>query len=262
MTLAMKPLIGISCCSISFGAFGMAKHAASDTYVRAVDEVVGGVPVLVPANGACCDAATLAARLDGIILTGSRSNVQPAQYGGPPHPEGTPEDHARDATVFALVRAAIAAGVPVLAICRGMQELNVALGGSLHQRLQDLPGRMDHSTPMQPDPRIRQGKAHEIRIVPGTWLHRIARASTIAVNSLHNQGMDRLGTGLVAEATAPDGTIEAIRLVGAPFVVGVQWHPEYDFAADPVSRQIFEAFADAVRTRATGTGNTELIAAG
>lgn len=258
----MKPLIGISCCALSVGAFGMAKHAASDTYVRAVDEIVGGVPVLVPANGDRCDADTLVARLDGIILTGSRSNVEPARYGGPVHAEGTPEDHARDAMVFALVRRAIAVGLPVLAICRGMQELNVALGGSLHQRLQDLPDRLDHSTPMQPDPRIRQGKAHEIRITPGTWLHRIARSSTIAVNSLHNQGMDRLGAGLVAEAIAPDGTVEAVRLAGAPFVVGLQWHPEYDCGTDHVSRGIFEAFANAVEERATGARNHSLIAAG
>ncbi len=262
MTPAIKPLIGISCCSIAFGAFGMAKHAASDTYVRAVDEVIDGAPVLVPANGDRSDVATLVAKLDGIILTGSRSNVAPDRYNGPAHPEGTPEDHARDATVFALIRAAIAAGLPILAICRGMQELNVALGGSLHQRLQDLPGRLDHSTPMQPDPRIRQGKAHEIRLTPGTWLHRIAGATTVAVNSLHTQGMDRLATGLVAEATAPDGTIEAVRLATAPFVVGVQWHPEYDFAVDPVSRGIFAAFANAVRDRTTWAGNFALPAVG
>lgn len=251
MMSTMKPLIGISCCAISYGTFGMAKHAASDTYVRAVDQVVGGVPVLIPANGEHADIATLILRLDGIILTGSRSNVSPTRYGGPPHPDGTPEDPARDAVTLALIRAAIPAGVPVLAICRGMQELNVALGGSLHQRLQDLPGRIDHSTPMQPDPRIRQGKAHLVRLAAGSWLHRIAGTTTIAVNSLHNEGMDRLGAGLVPEATAPDGTIEAIRLPTAPFIVGVQWHPEYDFANDPVSRGIFAAFASAVADHTT-----------
>src|ERR1700731_2195634 len=159
----MKPLIGISCCTKQFGAFGMPNHAASDTYVRATDQLVGGVPVLMPANGNLADIQTLLSRLDGIILTGSRSNVQPALYGGPPHAEGTPEDAQRDAVTLPLIRAAIAAGLPVLAICRGFQELNVALGGTLHQRLQDLPDRLDHSSPMVASREVRIGKAHSIR---------------------------------------------------------------------------------------------------
>ena len=246
----MKPLIGISCCIKLFGLFNMRTHGASDTYVRAVDQVVGGVPILVPANGDAADIETLLSRLDGIILTGSRTNVQPALYGGPPHQEGTPEDAARDAVTLRLIRAAIVAGVPILAICRGMQELNVALGGTLHQRLQDLPGRMDHSTPLHADARIRQGKAHDVALVPGSWLHRLAGADRIAVNSLHNQGIDRLAPGLVVEGMASDGTIEAVRLPGSPgFVIGVQWHPEYDFGTDAVSRAMFAAFGDALRAR-------------
>jgi putative glutamine amidotransferase len=228
----MKPLIGISCCTKLFGPMGMPNHAASDTYVRATDHLVGGVPVLIPANGQLADITTLLSRLDGIILTGSRSNVQPALYDGPPHAENTPEDHQRDA-------------VTVLAICRGLQELNVALGGSLHQRLQDMPGRLDHSTPMQPNAKVRTGKAHNVRVVPGSWLHRIARTTDLPVNSLHNQGIDRLAPGLVAEAVAPDGTIEAVRAVSQGFCIGVQWHPEYDWQTDAVSRRIFEAFGEA-----------------
>jgi putative glutamine amidotransferase len=248
----MKPLIGISCCTKLFGTFGMPNHAASDTYIRATDRLVGGVPVLLPANGERADIETLLARLDGIILTGSRSNVQPALYGGPPHAEGTPEDANRDAVTLPLIRAAVAAGLPVLAICRGLQELNVALGGSLHQRLQDLPDRMDHSTPMHPSPRVRTGKAHAVRVVPGSWLHRVAGAGEIAVNSLHNQGIDRLAPGLVAEGVAPDGTIEAVRGLAPGFVIGVQWHPEYDWETDAISRRIFEAFGEAVLTRQVG----------
>ncbi len=253
----MKPLIGISCCSKQFGVFGTPNHAASDTYVSAVDEVVGGVPVLIPANGHAADIETLLARLDGIILTGSRSNVQPAAYGGPPHPEGTPEDALRDAVTLPLIRAAIGAGVPVLAICRGMQEMNVALGGSLHQRLQDLPGRLDHSTPLQPCARVRIGKAHLVRVTRGGWLADLTGREQFAVNSLHNQGIDRLAPGLVVEAVAPDGTIEAVRVLtltkrGAPtgvpgYAIGVQWHPEYDFRMDPISRLLLESFAAAVR---------------
>jgi putative glutamine amidotransferase len=250
----MKPLVGISCCTKTFGTFGMPNHAASDTYVRATERVVGAVPVLLPASRSACDIASLLGHIDGIILTGSRSNVQPSLYDGPPHAEGTPEDPARDDMTLPLIREAVRAGVPLLAICRGMQELNVALGGSLHQRLQDLPGRLDHSTPMQANSRVRTGKAHSLAIVPGSWLHRVARAPTIAINSLHNQGVDRLAPGLVVEATAPDGTIEAVRVATAPgFAVGVQWHPEYDWMRDDVSRRIFEDFGSAVRAHAGGS---------
>jgi putative glutamine amidotransferase len=249
----MKPLVGISCCTKQFGVFGMPNHAASDTYVRATDLVVGGVPVLLPANGPTADIETLLDRLDGIILTGSRSNVQPTLYDGPPHAEGTHEDPNRDGITLPLIRAAVARGVPLLAICRGFQELNVALGGSLHQRLQDLPDRIDHTTPMQPSREVRQGKAHGIRITPGGWLHKLAGTLEIKVNSLHNQGINRLAPGLVAEGIAPDGTIEAVRVVAsqdgpAPgFAVGVQWHPEYDWTVDSLSKRIFIQFGDMVR---------------
>ncbi len=250
----MKPLVGISCCTKQFGVFGMPNHAASDTYVRATDQVVGAVPVLIPANGDKADVETLMSRLDGLILTGSRSNVQPSLYGGPPHADGTPEDPARDAVTMALIRAAVARGVPILAICRGLQEFNVALGGSLHQRLQDLPDRMDHSTPMQPSARVRQGKAHSVRLTPAGWLHRLAGTTEIAVNSLHNQGIDRLAPGLVVEAVAPDGTIEAVRAIHiSGFACGVQWHPEYDFDTDALSRRIFANFGEAIRVRQSAT---------
>jgi putative glutamine amidotransferase len=145
-------------------------------------------------------------------------------------------------------------GVPLLGICRGFQEMNVALGGSLHQRLQDLPGRIDHSTPLQHLARVRHAKAHGVRVVPGSWLHRVAQAREIAVNSLHNQGVDRLASSLVAEGFAPDGTIEAFRVTQCPgFAVGVQWHPEYDMDTDEVSRRILLSFRDAVAAYRDGT---------
>jgi putative glutamine amidotransferase len=249
----VKPLIGISCCTKQFGVFGMPNHAASDTYVRATDEVIGAVPVLLPARGPTEDIDTLLDRLDGIILTGSRSNVQPTLYDGPPHAEGTPEDPNRDGFTLPLIRTAVARGVPLLAICRGFQELNVALGGSLHQRLQDLPDRLDHSTPMQASARVRTGKAHAIRVTPNGWLYRLANSTEIAVNSLHNQGINQLAPGLTIEGVAPDGLIEAVRVLPSQaqpatgFAVGVQWHPEYDWRIDPVSRAIFEQFGTAVR---------------
>jgi putative glutamine amidotransferase len=128
----------------------------------------------------------------------------------------------------------------------------VALGGSLHQRLQDLPDRIDHSTPMSPLPRVRTGKSHGVRVTPGSWLHRIVGRTEIGVNSLHNQGVDRLAPSLVADAVAPDGIVEAVHATSPGFAVGVQWHPEYDWERDEVSRQIFVAFGDAVRARMAG----------
>jgi putative glutamine amidotransferase len=243
----MKPLIGISCCVKPFGVFGTPNHAASESYVRVALGPAGGIPVLLPAAGEALVPEILP-RLDGLILTGSRSNVCPDHYDGPPHAEGTPEDHARDATTLPLIRAAIAAGLPVLAICRGFQELNVALGGSLDQRIQDLPGRIDHSTPAdQRYARVRTAKAHSVRLAPESPLVAMAGGATeLAVNSLHNQGIARLAPRLLAEGWAPDGTIEAVRVRDARgFALGVQWHPEYDGETDALSRTLFERFGAA-----------------
>jgi putative glutamine amidotransferase len=247
----MRPLVGISCCQKPFGIFGTPNHAASDTYIRVVRGPVAATPVLLPAAGEDLSAEILP-HLDGLILTGSRSNVWPGHYDGPAHADGTPEDRFRDETTLPLIRAAIQHGVPLLAICRGMQELNVALGGSLDQRIQDLPGRMDHSTPSdQPVPKVRTGKAHAVRIEREGALSAVITpsgraAGRLAVNSLHNQGVQRLAPRLVAEAWAPDGTVEAVRVEGArAFALGVQWHPEYDWQHDADSRAIFEAFGRA-----------------
>jgi putative glutamine amidotransferase len=264
----MHPLIGIPCCIKAFGAFGMPNHAVSDHYIRVVMGPVGGMPILVPAAGQDMVREVLP-RLDGLLLTGSRSNVCPLHYEGPAHAEGTPEDHARDSTTLPLIRAAIRIGLPVLAICRGLQELNVALGGSLDQRIQDMPGRMDHSTPSEQSlPRARTGKAHAVRIAPGSFLHRLWQGlpgadGPAAVNSLHNQGIARLAPSLAAEAWAPDGTIEAVSVIDAAgFACGVQWHPEYDWQSDPLSRRLFEAFgAAAAAWAAHRTGEGQRLAA-
>ena len=264
----MRPLVGISCCQKPFGIFGTPNHAASDSYIRVVRGPVLGTPVLLPAAGEDISAELLP-HLDGLILTGSRSNVWPGYYDGPAHAEGTPEDRFRDDTTLPLIRAAIDHGLPLLAICRGMQELNVALGGSLDQRIQDLPGRIDHSTPSdQPIPKVRTGKAHAVRIerdgALGAAITSGGRAAgRLAVNSLHNQGVQRLAPRLVAEAWAPDGTVEAVRVEGArAFALGVQWHPEYDWERDADSRAIFEAFGRACAAyRAARTGHAPLAQA-
>ena len=245
----MRPLVGLSCCIKSFGANTLPNHAASDACVRAAALMADAVPVLLPSLGEAADIEMLLGRLDGILLTGSRSMVNPAHYGGTPHDDGTPEDGARDATTLPLIRAAIARGIPVLAICRGLQELNVALGGTLHQRLSALPGRINHST-RSDDPAIRYAKAHDVIFSDGGALHRLAGTRCAAVNSLHEQGINVLAPGLVVEAVAPDGTIEAVSLAhGRGFALGVQWHPESDCSTDAVSAAIFNAFGRALRHR-------------
>jgi putative glutamine amidotransferase len=250
-----KPLIGISCCRKPFGVYAMLNHAASDTYVRVVDDVVGGIPVLLPANGPTADIAGLLDRLDGIILTGSRSNVHPEFYGGAPLPEDMPVDPERDAVTLALARAAYARGTPLLAICRGLQELNVALGGTLHPRLPDVPGRFDHATPLQKNAPLRIAKAHMVRAEDDAWLASAARGigagAELPVNSLHNQGIAVLAQPLIVEATAPDSTIEAVRGTGPGYCYGVQWHPEFDFESDRLSRTIFTAFGASAADYAT-----------
>jgi len=248
----MRPFVGISCCLNACGPAGLPAHGASDFCVNATDRMAGAVPVLIPALGAAADIENLLGRLDGILLTGSRSHIDPGQYGCQPQDAAAPRDMARDATTLPLIRAAIARGIPVLAICRGLQELNVALGGSLHQCLKSLPGRLDHSAPVSDDIRVRAAKAHPVRLEPGGILHHLAGAAEIAVNSLHHQGIDRLAPGLAVEAVAPDGTIEAVRWVrGGGFALGVQWHPEFDACHDHVSRRIFEVFGEALRAQAS-----------
>jgi len=243
----MKPLVGISCCSKTFGPNGLPNHAASDFCVRAVSAVCHAIPVLLPAMGSDCDADCLLSRLDGILLTGSRTNISPSHYGGSASETGAPEDHARDATTLPLIRGAIARGTPILAICRGMQELNVALGGTLHQRLLDVPGRLDHAAALPEDQDGRVRPAHAVRLTPGGLLHRLAQANEIQVNSLHHQGIDVLAKGLLVEAVASDGTIECVR-AGSPhgFALGVQWHPEFDALTNRLSASLFRAFGDAL----------------
>ena len=241
------PLIGIPCClrTINERVF----HTVNERYPNAVVDAAGGVPVMIPALGAKIDLDALLARLDGLMLTGSPSNVEPDHYGGPPSREGTLHDPDRDATTLPLIREAVRRELPILAICRGIQELNVALGGTLHQRIFDLPERFNHRRrrgPMRQDAE-RYGPAHPVSLTPGGVLAGIAGRTEIVVNSLHGQGIDRPAPTLFVEAVAPDGQIEAVSLPGARFVIGVQWHPEYKPLENPFSRALFAAFAQACR---------------
>lgn len=237
-------------------------HGAPDTYLKAIVHGIGGIPVIVPYLSDEVDFGALVARVDGVLLTGSRTNVHPESYGAPADPRAEPHDPSRDALAFALARAALRHGVPLFAICRGVQELNVALGGSLHSEVQEIEGRHDHRAPTSEDRDERFAIRQEVEIVPGGMLADIlGAAGTIRVNSLHRQAIDHLGKGLVVEATAPDGTVEAVRVDGAPtFALGVQWHPEYWVRTDPPSAKLFAAFGTAARKRMAAR-NGVLVAA-
>ncbi|MEK6350905.1 MAG: gamma-glutamyl-gamma-aminobutyrate hydrolase family protein [Burkholderia sp.] len=246
---AGKPLVAVSADRVMAGPHP--SHSAGEKYIDAVVDGADALAFVLPALGARQSVADLLEAIDGLLLTGSYSNVEPQRYAGPASAPGTLHDAARDATTLPLIRAAIEAGVPVLALCRGLQELNVAFGGTLHACVHEVPGRFDHREDKTAPLDVQYGPAHPVRIVPGGLLARIAGgASEAQVNSLHAQGIDRLGDGLVAEALAPDGLIEAIGVRDAPgFVLGVQWHPEWQYARHPLSRAIFAAFGEACRAR-------------
>lgn len=243
------PVVGVSAC-LKQGEHAP-YHSVVDRYVEAVRLGAGALPLIVPALGAVGALDALLARLDGLLFTGSPSNVCPSHYGGSPPREGNLADPRRDATTLPLMRRAIALGVPLLAICRGIQELNVALGGSLHQHLHEVPGRADHRSDKSRPWHERYEPRHTVRLRPGGVLQRLLDgAEAVLVNSLHGQGIDRLAPGLLVEALAEDGTIEAVSVQGATtFALGVQWHPEWRVLEDPVSRRLFAAFGAAVRAR-------------
>lgn len=221
---------------------GMAVHQANDEYIEAIRNGAGAFPFLIPSTGRPLNPDEILAQVDGLLFTGAPSNVAPRQYGQSARP-GTELDEIRDATSLPLLRAAIDGGKPLLAICRGFQELNVALGGTLHQHVHEIPGRLDHREPADVSREMEYAPAHSIVIVPGGLLAQLSGQGEAMVNSLHHQGIDRLASGLRMEAHAPDGQIEAVSHPGAPgFLLGVQWHPEWRFSQDSLSLAIFRGF--------------------
>nr|WP_210308999.1 gamma-glutamyl-gamma-aminobutyrate hydrolase family protein [Ochrobactrum sp. CM-21-5] len=223
-------------------------HAAPEQYLAAATDVAGVTPLLVPSFGDKMDINAILDAVDGVLVTGSKSNVHPALYGIEPSAAFEPYDNARDATSLPLLRAAVDKGVPVLAICRGLQELNVALGGTLATEIQELEGRMDHRAPQSESQAERFSIQHPVKLKPNSCLADILKEDSVRVNSVHRQAIDKLAPRLEIEALAEDGTIEAVSVKNArDFVVGVQWHPEYWVTSDTSSRRIFEAFGEAVR---------------
>ncbi len=247
----MTPIVGIPACTRQLG--GLSRHATPAIYADALMQAAGAIAVLLPPLGE----AMLGAldRLDGLLVSGSESNVQPALYGVAESETPDQHDPARDATTLPLIRAAIGRGMPVLAICRGIQELNVALGGTLHQQVHRVEGRHDHREPPgTPDEQF--AFAHKVQLSGS--LARIAGCGSVLVNSLHGQAIDRPAPGMTVEAVAEDGTIEAVRVATASgFALGVQFHPEWHAATDPTSRAIFTAFGDACRAYASSRSPRE-----
>lgn len=221
--------------------------------LRAVAEVSGALPLMFGGSPGMTDLGALLDTVDGIVLTGARANVHPARFRTEPHPRHEPYDLARDDVALALSEACVARGVPLFGICRGLQEMNVAFGGSLHPEIRELPGRMNHRMPrldngeIHPDPEVVFADRHDVTLVPGGAFATLFGCETIRVNSLHGQGILKPGERVVVEGVAEDGTIEAIRIADAPgFALGVQWHAEYDPQSNPVNRALFEAFGSAL----------------
>jgi putative glutamine amidotransferase len=228
---------------------GYVWHAAIDTYLKAV-VMVDAAPILLPSLGDALDLTAILSRVDGVLLTGSRSNVHPERYGEAPSERHEPYDLGRDATTLKLIPRAIELGVPLFAICRGFQELNVALGGTLVTEAQERPGSLDHRAPLGLPNDERFQFAHDVSFEADSRLAALLGARCIKVNSVHRQVVGELSPRLAVEARAPDGTIEAVRVKDArAFAYGVQWHPEYWAATDPASGALFRAFAESARER-------------
>ncbi len=243
---AIFPLVGLP--ADTYESHGFLFHSLGDKYVRAVAEVSRCTPLMIPSMIDALHLDQLLDPFDGILMTGAVSNVHPPHYGEDATADHEPYDHARDAITLKLIRAVIDRGIPLFCICRGFQELNVVLGGTLETELQKGEGRLDHRAPQSPDTDVRYAPAHSIAIAPGGMLERILGKSETRINSIHRQGVKKLAPGLQVEATAPDGVIEAVSVKNAKaFAFGSQWHPEYKAAGNPDSVRLFTAFGDAVR---------------
>jgi putative glutamine amidotransferase len=243
-----SPIVLVPACVNQIGAHPY--HTTQLKYVAAVADGARCTPLILPALGAATDFEALLALADGILLTGSASNVHASLYGEDVLDPALPLDPARDATTLPLIRAAIKRGIPLLAICRGFQEVNVALGGTLHQAVHEVPGMDDHREQKDQSLEQQYAPSHRVLLDPGGRLVQILNgAAGIMVNSLHGQGIHQLAPGLTAEARAADGLVEAYRVEDAKgFALAVQWHPEWRFSENPDSVKLFRAFGDACRT--------------
>ena len=228
-------------------------HAGGVMNSQAIADVSGCMPLLVPSDPNFVSVPELMACCDGFLLTGGRPNVHPEEYGEEETPAHGDFDRARDAIALELTRACVETGQPVFGICRGFQEVNVAMGGTLYPEIRDLPGRMNHRMPPDGTMEEKFELRHDVRFTQGGVFHRVMGSEVVRTNTLHGQGIKTAGARIVVDGHAEDGTPEAIYVDGAPgFTLAVQWHPEYEAAKDPVSRPLFEAFGEAARDWAAG----------
>lgn len=243
----MKPVIGVICETSQQGLHQY--HQTGDKYPQAVARCADCVPLLIPALSDQMSPKDFLPRLDGLLLTGGYSNVDRRLYREAPAPPGEHEDYARDALSMSLIPSVLVAGMPLFGICRGFQELNVALGGTLHPRLQEVDGKFDHRENTDDPIEVQYGPAHSVTVAEGGLLHDITGEREFMVNSVHGQGIHKLAAGLLVEAEADDGTVEATSVEdSAGFALAVQWHPEWQAWDNPQSQKLFAAFGEAART--------------
>jgi putative glutamine amidotransferase len=242
-----RPIVGIICNqNVLDGQYAV--HSGGKMNTEAVARVSNCVPLLIPADPQYVAVDELLQTCDGFLFTGGRPNVHPEEYGEDETEAHGAFDRARDSLALSLIRACVTRGQPFLGICRGFQEINVAMGGSLYPEIRDLPGRMNHRMP--PDGTLEEKFAHRhtVSFTEGGVFHRLMGAQEVMTNTLHGQGIKTAGNRIVVDGVAPDGTPEALYIDGAPgFTLAVQWHPEYEAASDAVSRSLFTAFGDATR---------------
>ena len=222
-------------------------HMVGEKYLQALVDCAGALPLIVPVMAEELDVDLIMAHIDGVMLTGSISNVEPHHYGGGPSADDSKHDPARDALTLPLARRAMETDMPLLAVCRGFQELNVALGGSLHQQVHNVDGYHDHRENADEPLEVQYGPAHTVTLTEGGLLHRMHGSTEATVNSLHWQGVDRLADGVTVEARADDGLVEAFHVDRDEFALAVQWHPEWRAKDNAFSTEIFRAFGDACR---------------
>ncbi len=223
-------------------------HAGGVMNTEAVSRVSGAAPLIVPADPLHHSVGELCELCDGFLFTGGRPNVHPEEYGHDETPAHGAFDRARDRIALPLIRRLVERGQPLLGVCRGFQEVNVAMGGTLHPEIRELPGRMNHRMP--PDGTLEEKfeLRHEVTFTPGGPFARLMGADSVMTNTLHGQGIDEAGPRVVVDGRASDGTPEAAYVEDAPgYALAVQWHPEWNAAVDPVSRALFQSFGEALR---------------
>jgi putative glutamine amidotransferase len=257
--MTRRPVVGVIGNITMIGDYPA--HATGTSNSQAVAEVCDAIPLMIPTDPRFARTEELLDLCDGFLLTGGRPNVHPSEYGEEETPAHGCFDRCRDAVTLPLIRACVERGQPFLGVCRGFQEVNVAMGGTLHPEIRDLPGRMNHRMP--PDGTLEEKFAlrHAVRFQKGGVFHRVMGAEQVMTNTLHGQGIARAGGRIVVDGWAPDDTPEAIYVKDAPgFTLSVQWHPEWRAAEDPVSRPLFSAFGDALRAWAAGAQPLRLSA--